>query len=144
VGKTHHGRRVLEVNQMPSSKVTFAIGGTSCQVEGPDGMVDVAVQPQWVTDQTSDLTRISYRTTSTVLTTVKLNLNNMTKASWQALRSFFFTTAKGPENALSYTHTDGTTYSNCRFAMGTIEPKRMNNNEYSVVLTMDVPGFFDP
>lgn len=128
---------------MASSKVTFALGGTSIQVEGPDGPTDPAVQPQWVTDQTADLTRISYRTTNTVLTTWKMQLSNLTKASMQALRSFFYTTAKGPENTFTYTHTDGQTYT-ARFAMPALEPKRANSNEYSVALVLEVAGFVDP
>lgn len=126
-----------------SSKVGFTLGGTSIQVEGPDGPTDVSVQPQWVTDQTADLTRISYRTTSTALTTWKLQLSNLTLASMKALRSFFYTTAKGPENTWTYTHTDGQTYT-ARFAMTNLEPKRANANEYSVALTIEVSGFVDP
>ena len=129
---------------MAQSKVRFAYSGTNCDVEGPEGNIDVSPQPQWVTDQTADLTRIAYRTTNTVMSTVKLQLNNLTKAQWQALRSIFFTTVKGPELAFSYTHTDGTTYTNCKFAMTTMEPRRVNGNEYSVSITMDVPGFIDP
>ena len=129
---------------MGQSKVRFSASGTNCDVEGPEGNIDVSPQPQWVTDQTADLTRIAYRTTNTVLSTVKLQLNNLTKAQWQALRSFFFTAVKGPELPFSYTHTDGTTYSNCRFAMPTLEPRRVNGNEYAVAITMDVPGFVDP
>lgn len=129
---------------MPTSKVTFAIGGTSIQVEGPDGPTDVSMQPQWVTDQTADLTRISYRTTSTVKTTWKLQLSNLTLASWKALRGFFYSTAAGPENAFTYTHTDGTVYANCRFAMTQLEPRRANANEIAVSVTIEVPGHVDP
>lgn len=126
------------------SKVQFVRGGTTISIEGPDGGCDISPQPNWVTDQTADLTRISYRTTNTLKTTVKMQLNNLTLASWKLLRDFFYNTALGPTNSFSYTHTDGQVYSGCLFAMQNLDAKRANQNEYAVALTLEVPGNFDP
>jgi hypothetical protein len=126
----------------PSAKVIFTKDAVTIHVEGPDGQTDPNVQPQWVTDQTADLTRIAYKTTDTILTTWKMTLNNLTRASMQALRSFFYTTVHGPEATFSYTHTDGLVYT-VRFAQADLQFRRGNNNEFSVPLTLEVAGFVD-
>lgn len=121
--------------------VQFVCNGFKISINGPEGPTDPETQPQFVFDQAADLTPYCYQTTETVMSTWVLPFNNLTKADWLALRTFFYNQAMGPTNLFTYTHTDKKIYANCRFWQPSLKVQRRSGFDMSVQITLLVPGF---
>lgn len=94
---------------MPVGTSTVNFGAV--EVNGPSaGGTQIRSRARHVTDETADLTRFAYQTTSTKKDLWTLPLSEVTDEQKSALQTFFDDTAQGPANTFSYTHTDGQTY----------------------------------
>ena len=101
---------------MPDSTVTFEIpAGASATVNGPTGSTGIDNLENYVSEFTADKSLIVYQTSNSVKDVWTLNLSELTTAQKNELQTFFDTHAKGPTNAFSYVHTNGETFTSCRF-----------------------------
>lgn len=123
-----------------ASTVSFAIGGTTVTVNGPAGPTDVGPLPRQTIDRAADHTLWSYTHTSTKLWTWSIGLRDLTAAQKDAFEDFFLDTAVGPNTAFTYTHTDGTSYSNCRFLQTDLRWQRVNEAVWDVSIQIQVPS----
>lgn len=117
-----------------ASTVTF---GTAT-VNGPPGPTDAGALPLTVTDLAANYTRWTYQTTSTKKWIWTLQLADLTNAQKLALETYFTDTAKGPLNTFTYVHSDGTSYSSCRFADTELQFKRVNGKVWDVTVRLEV------
>ena len=74
----------------------------TAEVNGPEGPTTIRARSGFVTDETADFTRISYRTTSAKKDEWTLNLSQLTDAQKSALQTYFDATAKGPTNVFTF------------------------------------------
>lgn len=118
-----------------ASTVTF---GTAT-VNGPVS-TDPGAYPMWVTDQTPNHTRFVYQLTSVKKWLWTLKFQDLTGVQKAALENYFHNTAQGPTNTFTYTHTDGQTYANCRFADTELQFVRNNGNQWDVTIRIESPN----
>ena len=123
-----------------ASTVSFTIGGTTVTVNGPAGPTDLSALPLTAADRAADHTLWSYKYTSTKKWVWGMTLNDLTAAQKDALEDFFTDTAIGPSNAFTYVHTDGASYSNCRFLSTELKWQRVNERIWSVPIQFEVPS----
>lgn len=121
---------------MASSTVKFG----AVTVGGPDGFTSVRLLPMFVTDLSANHTRWTYQTTATKKSRWRISLDNLTTAQKNALETFFTDVAKGPTNTFIYTHTDGTSYSGCRFVDTELDFSRMDDRTWSTQVEIEMPG----
>jgi len=114
---------------------TVTIG--SVTVCAPAGPTQVDLLTGWVSDLSADFTRYVYRTTANYKRQWTLNLVNLTTAQKNSLESYFRSTALGPTNTFTYTHSDGTSYSACRFMDTDLRFTRMNDAEWAVQVRIE-------
>lgn len=120
------------------STVTF---GTAV-VNGPSDPAEVAAYPRFVSDLAANYARWTYQTTGTKLWLVTLKLTDLTAAQKDALEDYFLDTAKGPTNTFTYVHTDGNSYSNCRFADTELQFSRHNGKVWDATVRIESPTQF--
>lgn len=128
---------------MASSTVVLTWSpGSSDEVEieinGPTGPTEIDDQPQWVTSQTADGTRVAYRGTSQHISHWTLQFDSLTTTQRNALAGFFNGTAKGPEQTWQYTHTDDTVWSNARFLDTALRWERMNDSLWGTTVRLEL------
>ena len=112
--------------------------GSRIDVTGPAGPTDVFVLPRFVTDLSASHQRWTYQTTSTKKFQWTLSFQSLTTQQKNELETFFADVAKGPTNTFRYTHTDGTTYTGCRFVDTQLAFGRVDNNTWSVTVRLEV------
>lgn len=120
----------------PSKNVTFVLGGTTVTVPGPPSQTDVAQFPQFITDQSANHTRWSYKLTGTAMYQWTVPLQGLSNAQKIALQSFFTTTVGGPGTQFSYTHTDGNLYT-VRFVDTALTWTRVNGTFWDVTVRLE-------
>lgn len=124
---------------MPAT-VTFALGGTSISINGPRDS-DQASIPRHVMDLSAGGDVWAYKMAAQIKDRWTLNFDFLTGTNKSALLNFFQNVVEGPTTAFSYTHTNGTTYTNCRFASG--DPpkfKRRNAEDWATTVVLMVPN----
>ena len=122
-----------------SSLITLALGGTSIQLNGPDGGTDIACLNNWVTDQSQGLQRWAYRGTDRYCEQWTIACSSLTAAQSVLLRNFFYRTALGPTHTFNYTHTDGVAYT-ARFVDTGLQLRRTNSNEWACTFKLELLG----
>lgn len=110
----------------------------SITVNGPPGPTQPELLPEWVTQHTADLSRVSYRTVNNEVWQWRMTLDGLTTAQLNALIGFYRTNAEGPTNTWRLTHTDGTNYT-VRF-IEMPRPTRVSDNEWSCDIALELDG----
>lgn len=124
---------------MPST-VTFDAGSTgSATVYGPPSGTTADGKPRYVQGRTADGTAIVYKLPTAVRDVWTLDLSSLPASQRDALAAFF-AAVEGPAGTFDYTHTDGTTYTACRFADAALRWTRENAALWGVTVRLDVPG----
>lgn len=100
------------------------------------GAGEYEILPITVSEESAGRTIRSYRLTSKQVQQMVLTFNSLTQIQKDALVNFFFNLVKGPSNVFNYTHSDGTTYTNCRFANDSFRVARTERGIYNVPLTI--------
>lgn len=108
-------------------------------LNGPAGPTETRTLPRFVSDLSADHTRWTYQTTSAAKSHWTLTFGDLTTSQKNALETYFNNTAKGPTLTFAYVHTDGTSYSNCRFVDTELAFSRIDDNTWSVTLRLEVP-----
>lgn len=122
------------------STVKFDDGTTSVTVNGPNGATRPTSRARTVSELTAGYKRRSYKFTSKKFRQWRMTLNDLTASQYRGLEDFFYDTVDGTSKTFSYTHTDGTTYNNVRFAMDEIAADRDNSNVYQVPIVLEFEG----
>lgn len=133
---------------MPASTVVFTYdpGGSSqaaVTMNGPTPPTMVDQVPQFVSDRSADGTRYAYQVHNTVINEWELRLSQVTTPQKTAFDAWFLDTVKGPTNTFSYQHTDGTTYTSCRFVDTALRWSRLSDLTWDLTVRIEVPEEVD-
>jgi hypothetical protein len=115
---------------------TITIGSVS-GLPGPENATGIDNAARFVSGKTADHTTIVYKVASASYDTWTIALTGLTTSQKNALQTYFDDTAAGPTNAFSYVHTDGTTYTNCRFVDTSLRWQRRNDDEWDVTIRIE-------
>lgn len=120
---------------MPTS--TVSIGGVT--VNGPVSPVGVRLLPLHVWGQTAGGQTFVYKLSATKRWEWTLELHDLTTSQRSALETYFLDTAGGPANTWTYIHTNGTTYTGCRFRQTELNWRRNATGNWDLSLLIEVP-----
>lgn len=102
----------------------------------PQGAGEYEILPITVSEESAGRTIRSYVLTSKKVRQMVLTFDTLSQAQKDALVDFFFNLVKGPSEVFNYTHSDGTTYTNCRFANDAFRVIRTERGRYNIPLTI--------
>ena len=125
---------------MPATTITLTSGVTSITLPGPSGSTEVATLPRYVSAVSANHKRWSYTLASAShkLNQWFLQLSALTGTQKTNLQDFFDNTVAGPTNTFTYVHTDGTSYSNVRFAETDLRWTRDNGEFWSTAFRIEM------
>ena len=124
---------------MATSTVIFNdLSAPAVTVNGPT-TTTVTQEPVTVHAETEDHTIWAYKPTSTEVSTWDFTLVDLTLAMKNNFHAFFYDDAVGPTNTFTYTHTDGTAYTLCRFLQNTLQWSRRSSALWDVAVRIRVP-----
>lgn len=106
-------------------------------INGPR-QTDVTSMPRTVSDLSADGRRYVYQTSARKLRRWNLQGLLLTEGQYQELEDFFHNVAIGPTNRFTYIHTDGTSYSNVRFADNQLQARRVSSFQHDVSLALEM------
>lgn len=125
---------------MSRTTVVFDAGSDgSATVPGPRNRTRIDPLPQHVFQRTANGTAVVYKQTSTRLDEWSMTLEDLSNAQRDALDDLFWAIG-GPAGTFDYTHTDSTTYSNCRFVTPVLQWERMSSQLWTVQIRIEVPN----
>ncbi len=104
------------------------------------GAGEYEILPITVSEESAGRTIRSYQLTSKQVRQMVLVFNSLNQTMKDALVDFFFNLVRGPSEVFNYTHSDGTTYTNCRFANDAFPVRRTERGTYNVPVTIRFEG----
>lgn len=124
-----------------ASTVTFDDGSNpAVTINGPAQASSYQISPLTVSDQSGNYDVRSYQLTSTVERLWTLTFNNVTEIQKNDFVNFFTTEVIGPGTVFTYTHTDGTAYTNVRFMNDSLSIERTEPGIFSISVTLKLDG----
>lgn len=120
-----------------ASTVTLDDGTTSITINGPTPS-NFELLSRTISELTANRDIYSYQITSSKIRRWPLVFNDLTTAQKDNLVNFFTDDVIGPTNAFSYTHTDGTVYSNVRFENDSLQVERVHPGIFRVSVVLRV------
>lgn len=113
---------------------TVFFGAT--EIAGPVS-TQLKMPPIHMTELSEGNVRYVQRTKAARITQWLLTFRDLSAADKAALQTFFLSTADGPTNLFTYTHTDGVTVSDCRFMDTELSFERENDNVWHTSVTIE-------
>lgn len=111
----------------------------SVEINGPMAPTTVETRPRYVTDIAENGATRSYEVTTIRTDEWTLEFDSITASQKAALQTFFVSTAAGPTNSFSYTHTDDAVYS-ARFVDAALKWQRQNENLWAITIRLELVG----
>lgn len=119
--------------------VVFDAGSEgSATVPGPRQQTRIDPLPKHVFDRTANGTAVVYKQTNDRRDEWSMTLEDLSNSQRDALDELFWA-IDGPAGTFDYTHTDGTTYSSCRFVTPVLQWDRQASNLWAVQIRFEVP-----
>lgn len=124
---------------MAGTTVTFVKDLVSVSVPGPPHGTETASLPRYVSSVSAGHKRWSYTLVplGDQLNQWTIQLDALTASQKADLQEFFDLTADGPNNTFTYTHTDGTSYSDARFVDTELRWSRANQEFWSTMFRIE-------
>ena len=119
-----------------ATTVTFFKSPTTVVVNGP-APSDFELLPRTVSEQAANYDFHSYQMTSKKLRRWSLQFTDLTTAQKDSLVDFFTDDVIGPTNTFTYTHTNGTVYTNVRIINDGLQFTRTNPGIFTVSMVLE-------